>query len=201
MKGIHSEVILAASYAFFLLIVALILEWAARNTHIRAKLYRRRGFRFHQHLDVWECPAGEHLQRRETDHVRRLVRYRARAEKCNSCAMKVHCTDSDEGREVVHSTEDWMDTEVGRFHRGISLLLLGLGALMVIVFWVRHHRILESAILAATLAVMIAAAFAFARSFWNDAFGNRTAASGQAGLLSASPWSEPLMASGVKPLH
>jgi hypothetical protein len=190
MKGIHIEVILAASYAFFLLIVALILEWAAHNTHIRAKLYRHRGFRFHQHLDVWECPAGEHLHRRETDHVRRLVRYRARAEKCNSCALKVHCTDSDEGREVVHSAEDWMDTEVGRFHRGISLVLLSLGALIVIVFWVRHHRALESAILAGTLTAMIVAAFAFARSFWNGNFGNPTEASGQAGLLSLSPWSD-----------
>lgn len=156
---------MAAGYSLFLLAVAIILEWAARNTHRRAKLYRHRGFRFHQHLDVWECPTGEHLHRRDTDRELRLVRYRARAEKCNACVLKAHCTGSDEGREVVHSTEEWVDTEVGRFHRGISLTLLGLGALIAIVFLARHHRTMESAILAVTLASLIATASAFARSF------------------------------------
>lgn len=194
MTGIHIEVILAVTYALFLLVSALVLEWAARGTHGRAKLYRHRGFRFHRHLDVWECPAGEHLPRRETDHARRLVRYRARAEKCNSCALKAACTDSRDGREIVHSAEDWLDTEVGRFHRGISLALLGLAVLILIVFWVRHHRVLDSVVLCVALAAVIGTAAALARSFFKDALkegaaGERAASPDPVGLLSISPWS------------
>jgi len=190
MKGIHSEVVLAVAYALFLLVAALILEGAARGTHGRAKLYRHRGFRFHRHLDVWECPAGEHLQRRETDETRRLVRYRARAEKCNSCALKTICTDAGEGREIVHSTQNWIDTEVGRFHRGISLALLGLAALILTVFWVRHHHVFESLVLGVALAAVIVTAVIFAGSFWKNSFAQRPAAPGRTGLRSASPWDD-----------
>lgn len=201
MMGIHLEVILAVGYALFLLTAALILEGSARHTHGRAKMYRHRGFRFIQHLDVWECPAGEHLSRRETDEARRLVRYRAKAEKCNSCALKNLCTDSGEGREIVHSTQNWIDTEVGRFHRGLSLALLGMAALILMVFWIRHHHALESLILAASLAGVLAAAFVLARSYWKDAFGKR-AASGRSGLLTASPWSsDGESSSGAGPLR
>lgn len=203
--AVHPEVVLAVAYALFLLVAALILEGAARGTHGRAKMYRHRGFRFHRHLDVWECPAGEHLSRRETDQVRRLVRYRARAEKCNSCALKTACTDSGDGREIVHSAEDWLDTEVGRFHRGISLALLGLAALILTVFWVRHHSVLDSLVLAAALAAVIVTIATFARSFWKTsfspdsfqkdatkkaAFWKQATSADQAGPLSASPWSD-----------
>lgn len=194
MKGIDIEVILAVAYALFLLITAVILERAAHQTHGRAKMYRHRGFRFHRHLDVWECPAGEHLQRRETDHVKRLVRYRARAEKCNSCVLKTACTDSSNGREIIHSTEDWLDTEIGRFHRGLSLGLLGLAALMLLIFGGRHHTPLDLVVLAAALAAVLVTVAAFTRSFWKglswkNTFRKQAASSGQTGLHSASPWS------------
>jgi len=190
MKGIHIQVLLAVSYSLFLLCVAFILELTARRTHWRAKMYRHRGFRYIRHLDVWECPVGEHLLRRMTDEVRHLVRYRARAEKCNSCGLKVHCTDSNEGREVVHSTEDWMDTEVGRFHRGISLMLLALGVLITIVFWAHYHNALESMIFAFTLASLLVSAVGFARQFWKEAFAKRPTTSDRSALVSASPWSD-----------
>lgn len=189
MIGIHFEVILAVAYALFLLVAALILEGAARGTQGRAKMYRHRGFRFHRHLDVWECPAGEHLSRRETDEAHRLVRYRARAEKCNSCALKAACTDSGDGREIVHSTEDWLDTEVGRFHHGLSLALQGIAALILMVFWVRHHNAAESLIFAVMLAAVAVTAVSFARTFWKGAFGKGATPSAKSGLTSASPWS------------
>lgn len=189
MKGIDPEAIAAVAYALFLLGAALILEFSARNTHSRAKLYRHRGFRFHRHLDVWECPAGEHLARRETDHARKLVRYRARAEKCNSCALKAKCTDSDNGREVVHSTSDWMETEIGRFHRGISLAVIGLSALIVIIFWVRNHSWLDSAILAPAFIGVAVPGVLFARSFWKGILMQSAKSPKKSGLASASPWS------------
>ena len=117
MKGISLEVILAVAYAVFLVIVSLILEWMGRSTHHRARGYRVRGFTFHEHLDAWECPQGEFLHRAATESTLPVVRYRARAAGCNACPLKSRCTDSDEGRQIEHSTEDWLDTEIGRFHR------------------------------------------------------------------------------------
>lgn len=189
MNSLSPEAVMAALYALFLLGAALILEFSARSTHSRAKLYRHRGFRFHRHLDVWECPAGEHLARRDTDHTRKIVRYRARAEKCNTCALKAKCTDSDNGREVVHSTNEWLETEIGRFHRGISLAVIGISALILAIFWVRNHSLYDSLALGATLLIVSVPGIIFARSFWKEVFMNSAKSSGKSGLRSSSPWS------------
>ena len=56
------------------------------------------------------------------------MRYRAKAHVCNACPRKDACTDSDHGREIVRPLDPWPHSEAGRFHRGISLLLVVLGA-------------------------------------------------------------------------
>jgi len=125
MSGdLHPEVWLAIGYAAFLAGVAATFELLARHTHRRAERYRIVGFKYHRHLDVWECPTGQHLHRRQGVPEHRVVRYRAPAHACNACGLKPCCTDSDHGRELVQSTLLWLETEVGRFHRGLSLALL-----------------------------------------------------------------------------
>ena len=122
--GLHPEVLLASGYAAFLAAVAAALEFLARHTHRRAERYRIVGFKYHRHLDMWECPTGQHLHRHKGPLEHRIVRYRAPAHACNACGLKHHCTDSDQGREIAQSTLLWLETEVGRFHRGLSLALL-----------------------------------------------------------------------------
>jgi hypothetical protein len=122
--GLHPEVLLAIGYAAFLGGVAAILELLARHTHRRAERYRIVGFKYHRYLDVWECPTGQHLHRHKVPPEHRIVRYRAPAHVCNACGLKHRCTTSDEGREIAQSTLLWLETEVGRFHRGLSLALL-----------------------------------------------------------------------------
>ena len=149
--SVDPEVWLGAGYAAFLVASAWLLDLLARHTHHRADRYRLGGFVFHSHLDTWECPEGQHLPRIDTDRVLRVARYRASPQACNHCPRKPDCTDSAEGREIVRPLGAWAESEAGRFHRGISLMLVGLALLIVAVVAARHHTPAELLVLAALL--------------------------------------------------
>ena len=138
MFGVHIEVVLAAGYAIFLAGVAFILEFLARHSHRRSERYRHSGFVYLQDLDVWRCPASRQLRRIATDHQRRVVHYRAPADACNACALKTNCTDSNDGRLLKKHLDSWVESELRRFHRGISLVLLLLATLILVAETVRH---------------------------------------------------------------
>ncbi len=131
MSSIHIEVLLASGYALFLLAVATCLEKLGRHTHHRSGRYQTAGFTYHQHINVWECPAGQYLKLWAFDSQRRVAQYRAEAKSCNSCALKRNCTDSEDGRTLDHPLESWLQSEVRRFHRGISLTLVFLAGLIL----------------------------------------------------------------------
>jgi hypothetical protein len=152
--GIHIEVLLAAAYAVFLGGVAAVLEWVARHSYRRAEQYEQAGFTYHRQMDLWKCPAGEQLQRAEIEHQLRVVRYRARAKTCNACSLKTNCTDSDEGREIEQRLDSWVGSELRRFHRGISLMLLLLAAMIVAAETWRHDSHRELAMLGSLLAMI-----------------------------------------------
>jgi hypothetical protein len=150
-QTIDIEVLLAGAYAVFLILVAFGLELLARHSHHRSKQMGVAGFRYHRHHDVWECPAGQHLKPIATDYGQRLVRYRAPAHICNGCSIKRLCTDSDEGREIEHHPDSWLESELARFHRGISLALLLLAGLLLVVEMIRHASPMELLILSGFL--------------------------------------------------
>ena len=131
MSGIHIEALVASGYALFLVAVAACLERLGRHTHQRSRQYQTAGFTYRQHLNVWECPAGQYLKLWAFDSQRRVAEYRAEAKSCNSCALKKECTNSDDGRRLEHHLDSWLQSEIRRFHRGISLALLFLAALIL----------------------------------------------------------------------
>jgi hypothetical protein len=137
-SGVHVEVVLAAGYAIFLVGVAFILELLARHSHRRSERYRNSGFVYVREMDVWECPASRQLRRTETDYRRRIVHYRAPSDACNACALKNDCTDSSDGRLLTMHSESWVESELRRFHRGISLVLLLLATLILMAETARH---------------------------------------------------------------
>ena len=138
ISGLHLEVVLAAIYAVFLVGVAFVLELMARHSHKRSERYRSAGFAYFPKMDLWECPAGRQLLRIETDYQRRIVHYRAPAEACNACSLKNNCTDSDEGRLLRSHLDSWVESELRRFHRGISLALLLLAIVILLAEAIRH---------------------------------------------------------------
>ena len=138
ISGVHVEVVLAAGYVTFLAAAAFVLELLARHSHKRSDRYRNSGFVYLQKMDLWECPAGRQLTRADVDYQRRIVYYRAPAHACNACSLKNNCTDSDDGRLLESRLDSWLESELRRFHRGISLALLLLATIILVAEAVRH---------------------------------------------------------------
>ena len=162
---IHPEVFMAAGYALFLLGLALGVDLMARRSHARSERYRTAGFTYHPTHDAWICPEEQVLARSETDHERRLVRYRVRPQICNHCPSKIDCTDSDEGREVVRPMDPWPHSEAGRFHRGISLAVALVAVPFLAVEVLRNNAPLELAVLGAAFLVVALTAWRLHAAF------------------------------------
>lgn len=162
------EVLLVAGYALFLLMVAAILERLALHSHRRAEQYELAGFKFHAEFDRWECPEGQSLHRNEVDLRRRIVRYRAPAHACNRCRMKPQCTDSETGREIERSMDSWLRSEIGRFHRGISLALLLLAALLLAIEAARYPQPYPEMVLGLLFVSVVIAAARLLSAFSNS---------------------------------
>jgi hypothetical protein len=154
IAGLDPGVWFTLGYALFLLGVAVALEAVARHSHRRAHAYTTLGFRYHRETDHWECPTGQRLARNEADPVRRVIYYRAPAHACNSCQLKSGCTDSDEGRTVERPEEQWLESALGRFHRGLSLVLLSLAAIMLVAEMAGHHSPREMCVLGGSLVLL-----------------------------------------------
>jgi hypothetical protein len=75
----------------------------------------------------------------------------APAHVCNACSIKHLCTESEDGREIEHNPDSWLESEIARFHRGISLALLFLAGLLLVVEMIRHQRAMELLILSGFL--------------------------------------------------
>lgn len=131
IHGMHPDVLMIAAYAILLVAVAVILELVARQSHRMSEQFHVSGFTYHAQRDAWRCPTGQHLERKYADHARRLVLYQAPAHVCNACHCKTDCTDSDEGRQIEQRLDSWLRSEIRRFHRGLSLVLLLLAALIL----------------------------------------------------------------------
>ena len=166
VQSIDIEVLLAGAYAVLLILIALSLELVARYSHVRSEQMRIVGFRYLRQHDIWECPTGQHLRPVASDYARRSVRYRAPAHVCNACSIKHLCTDSDKGREINHNPDSWLQSEIARFHRGISLTLLLLAGLLLLVEMVRHQRPTELLVLAGLLAPIILVGTQLASAFF-----------------------------------
>jgi hypothetical protein len=151
IRGIHFEVLLALAYALFLAGVALLLERLARRSQKRAEGYRHSGFIYFKALDYWECPAGHQLVQLHTDHQRRVTTYRAPASACNSCSLKLNCTDSNEGRLLERRLDTWIESELRRFHRGVSLALLLLATVILLGEIARYPSLRDREVLVALL--------------------------------------------------
>lgn len=125
-------------YAVALLGVAAILDSAGKHTQSRSERFRTAGFRYHPQHDAWTCSEDAMLWPMDYDEQHHLVRYRAKPSVCNSCHVKPDCTSSSKGREVTRAVAPWPHSEAGRFHRGMSLALVGLAAVLMLVVAVRH---------------------------------------------------------------
>lgn len=150
----HPEVAVVGGYAVALLAVGAALDWMSQHAQRRSERFRTAGFRYQPQHDAWTCSQDEMLWPMEYDQERKLVRYRAKASACNACHVKPDCTSSSNGREVTRAIAPWPHSEEGRFHRGLSLVLVGIATLLLLVAAARH---LEPSTLVLTPPLMLAA--------------------------------------------
>ena len=138
--NLHPEVEIVGTYAVILLAVAAVLDWLGQHTQRRSERFRTAGFRYQPQHDAWTCSQDEMLWPMEYDAAQHLVRYRAKPSVCNACHVKTDCTDSMQGREVIRAVAPWPHSEAGRFHRGISLVLVALAVVLLLVAAGRHPQ-------------------------------------------------------------
>jgi hypothetical protein len=116
--------VLLLAYLIALWVGGWALELMARAHFHRAQRHAHRGFAYDAELDRYECPQGELLTLHTADDRNKLAIYKAPAASCNACMLKAFCTPHDEGRHVYRSLAGFHETDVGRFHRGLSLVIL-----------------------------------------------------------------------------
>ena len=165
--GLHLEVFLSLAYAVFLICLACLLELIAHKSHKRAEAYRNFGFIYFRELDYFECPAGHQLVQLSTDHRRRIASYRAPASTCNACSLKLNCTDSEAGRLLERHLDAWIESELRRFHRGISLTLLLLATVLLFAEVVRYPHSADRRALALLLLPLVLVQFRLLPSVWS----------------------------------
>jgi hypothetical protein len=118
--------VLLLAYVFVLWSGGWALEFLARAHFRRAQRYAHNGFAYSPELDRYECPQGQLLTLHTFDDRNKLAIYKAPASSCNACVLKAFCTPHSEGRHVYRSLAEFHETDIGRFHRWLSRIVLGL---------------------------------------------------------------------------
>jgi hypothetical protein len=126
LLGLSLDLALALLLGYVIVLWAggWILEFLARVHFYRAQRQAQAGFEYQAELDRYECPQGELLTLHTFDDRNKLAIYKAPASSCNQCVLKAFCTPHDEGRHVYRSLAEFHETDVGRFHRWLSLVIL-----------------------------------------------------------------------------
>jgi hypothetical protein len=127
------EAWLILGYALVVLAGARLFETLARVHFGRARRYAERGFEYDADGDHYQCPEGERLTLHLVDPHSKLAVYRAPAPRCNGCPLKPSCTPHHEGRHIYRPLATWAETDIGRFHQRLSLLMLGVGVVISLV--------------------------------------------------------------------
>jgi hypothetical protein len=101
-----------------------LLELLAGAHFHRAQRYAHAAFAYDVELDRYECPQGEWLTLHTFDDRNKLAIYKAPASSCNQCVLKAFCAPHDAGRHVYRSLAEFHETDIGRFYRWLSLVIL-----------------------------------------------------------------------------
>jgi hypothetical protein len=130
-KDMHVSLLLG--YAIVVLAGARLMERLARSHFERAQRYGEDGFHYDADADHYHCPQGERLALHLINSQERVAVYRAPASTCANCPKKAGCTPHEEGRHIYRPLAAWTETDVGRFHQALSLLMAASAAALSLV--------------------------------------------------------------------
>jgi hypothetical protein len=163
------EVSLLLGYAIVVLAGARLMERLARVHFERARRYGEDGFHYDADADHYHCPQGERLALHLIDPQERVAVYRAPASACAGCPEKARCTPHDEGRHIYRPLAAWTETDVGRFHQWVSLLMAASAAALSLVALLQWAGRPGTGLLIVALLASAHVAVRDARSVWRSA--------------------------------
>jgi hypothetical protein len=163
---VELEAWLVLGYVAGVLVGARVFEALARVHFRRAQRYAEQGFEYDPAFDHYQCPQGERLSLHLIEPEGPMAIYRAPASSCNSCPLKVSCTPHDEGRHIYRPLAAWAETDIGRFHHRLSLLMFAVGSALSLVGLIRWAARPGTGLLLVALALSLACVAANLRTVW-----------------------------------
>jgi hypothetical protein len=163
------EASLLLGYAIVVLAGARLIERLARAHFERARRYGEGGFHYDADADHYHCPQGERLALHVIDPQERVAVYRAPASTCAGCPEKARCTPHDEGRHIYRPLAAWTETDVGRFHQWLSLLMAASVAALSLVALLEWAGQSGTGLLLVALLTAARVTVRDARSVWRSA--------------------------------
>ena len=163
------EVSLLLGYAIVVLAGARLMERLARVHFERARRYGEDGFHYDADADHYHCPQGERLALHLIDPHERVAVYRAPASACAGCPEKARCTPHEEGRHIYRPLAAWTETDVGRFHQGLSLLMAASAAVLSLVAFLEWAGRPGTGLVIVALLAAARVTVRDARSVWRSA--------------------------------
>lgn len=163
------ELSLLLGYAVVVLAGARLTERLARAHFERARRYAEGGFDYDADADHYHCPQGERLALHLIDPKERVAVYRAPASTCTGCPVKSRCTPHDEGRHIYRPLAAWTETDVGRFHQWLSLLMAASVVAFCLVALLEWGGQSGTGLLLAALLTAASVTVRDARSVWRSA--------------------------------
>src|SRR5262245_25879695 len=127
---VDPELWIVLCYVIVVLIGARITELLARTHFALSRRRAERGFEYIVEDDHYRCPEGERLSLQSRDAPRGLAIYQAAPDRCASCALKRACVPGADSRRLYRSLITWAETDLGRFHRRISMLMFAAAAVL-----------------------------------------------------------------------
>jgi hypothetical protein len=124
------ELWLLVGYVTTIAIGARITEALAKAHFRRAQRYAEHGFEYSEPRDEYHCLGGASLTLDSIRENEKMAIYRAPVEHCGGCRLKAACAPLEENRRIYRSLATWTETDVGRFHRWLSVLMFAAGTLV-----------------------------------------------------------------------
>ena len=102
------------------------------------------------------------------DSQERVAVYGAPASACAGCPEKARCTPHDVGRRIYRPLAAWTETDVGRFHQWLSLLMAASAAALSLVALLEWAGRPGTGLLIVALLAAADGAIRDARSVWRS---------------------------------
>jgi hypothetical protein len=129
---IDVELWLILAYVAGVLIGARVIEALAKAHFARGRRYSEHGFEYVEPRDHYHCLGGATLTLDTIHPTERLAIYRAPVEHCGGCRLKPTCAPKEESRRIYRSLATWAETDVGRFHQVVSVLMFTVSAVLCV---------------------------------------------------------------------